>query len=144
MAGPGPRARVEQDRNGLEVLTRAECRRLLAGAAVGRVAFVECGVPLIVPVNFALLGEDIVVRTGTGAKLRAAAGGSLFSFESDGVDESTETGWSVVVSGPGEELCRPDDIARAEALGLRSWARDVRGRFIRIRADTVHGRRLPG
>lgn len=135
---------VARDRNGLEVLTRVECLHLLTGAMLGRVAFVDCGAPVIMPVNFALLDEDVVVRTGTGAKLRAAVSGALFTFEADDVDLFTETGWSVVVSGPAEELCRPDDIARAEALGLRSWAREATGRFIRIRADIVEGRRLPG
>lgn len=143
MASPGRRAAVARDRNGLEVLTRAECLQLLAGATVGRLAFVQCGVPVILPVNFALLDEDIVVRTGTGAKLRATAGDGLFSFEADAIDLSAETGWSVVVTGPAEELRRPDDIVRAEALGLRSWAREATGRFIRIRADTVEGRQLP-
>lgn len=143
MVGPGRRAAVARDRNGLEVMTRAECLELLVGAKVGRLAFVEHAAAVIVPVNFALLDDDIVIRTGTGSKLRAVAGGGLFSFEADAIDLSAETGWSVVVSGPGEELRRPDDIVRAEGLGLRSWAREARGRFIRIRADTVDGRRLP-
>ncbi len=143
MAGPGRRAAIARDRNGLEVLTRVECLHLLAGVTLGRVAFTDRVAPVIVPVNFALLDEDVVVRSGTGAKLRAAVRGALVAFEADEIDLSTETGWSVLVSGPAEELCRPDDIARAEALGLRSWAREATGRFIRIRADAVEGRRLP-
>ena len=57
---------------GLEVLSDAECRTLLAGQDVGRVAVANGG-PAILPVVYALLDGDVVFRTAPGEKLIAAA-----------------------------------------------------------------------
>ena len=63
---------MEVDRNGLEVLDRDECLRLLAFATIGRVGFTSGALPAVLPVNFHLDGERILVRTGRGSKLDAA------------------------------------------------------------------------
>ena len=51
------------DRRGSEVLARNECRRLLALGAggVGRVGLVEPEGVLVLPVNYGMLDEDIVI-----------------------------------------------------------------------------------
>ena len=51
-------------RNG--VIPRAECLRLLAGQTVGRLGFVVHGRPMVLPVNYVLVGDLIVFRTGEG------------------------------------------------------------------------------
>lgn len=51
---------MEIDRNGLEVLSRDECLRLLAGMRLGRVVVTEMALPAVFPVNYALTGADIV------------------------------------------------------------------------------------
>ena len=60
---------MERDRNGLEVLAREECFRLLATLKVGRVALSVGGLPVVVPVNFLVVDEAMVFRTGVGSKL---------------------------------------------------------------------------
>jgi len=137
---PPPKGR-RLDRNAMEVLSREECLDLVRGVPIGRVGMVVGGVPVIVPVNFALLGEDVVFRTGTGSKLIAAVRRSLLSVEVDEVDPVMRTGWSVLITGGASELVRPDEIAAADALGLDSWI-PGRRRYIRVRSDSVSGRRL--
>lgn len=131
------------DRNGLEVLSREEALRLLRRVPVGRVGVVAGGLPVIVPVNFIVDGEGVVFRTGTGTKLVAAIGHSPVSFEADGIDRATHSGWSVLITGAASEIVRPDEREAVAALGLHSWLAG-RGRYVRIRADVVTGRRLQG
>jgi hypothetical protein len=94
MAGHDRHASIVRDGNGLTMLTPAERYEFLGGVTLGRVAFIELGLPRIVPVNFSLLGDDIEVPTGTGAKLRAAIGRSTLAVEADGVNPITASGWT--------------------------------------------------
>ncbi|HEX4905274.1 MAG TPA: pyridoxamine 5'-phosphate oxidase family protein, partial [Acidimicrobiales bacterium] len=63
---------MEIDRNGLEVLDRDECLRLLAQATLGRVGVTIGALPCVVPVNYRIVGDEVVIRTGAGTKLDAA------------------------------------------------------------------------
>jgi hypothetical protein len=114
---------VEVDRNGLEVLSRDECLRLLGTAALGRVAVTTAALPTILPVNFRFDGRHILIRTGRGTKLDAATRNAVVAFEVDEVEPATREGWSVVVTG----VARVDRAggagrgaaAAARPLGLR-------------------------
>ncbi len=126
---------------GLEVLDRDECLSLLATQRVGRVGLCEDR-PLILPVVFGVLEGDVVFRTGPGAKLVSAALHRTVAFEVDEYSVEAGTGWDVDVVGIAEEIVRPDELARVRALDLPAWAGEFRDRFVRIRAETVTGRRL--
>lgn len=136
-----PATRRAVDRSGVEVLAREECLRLIGQVPVGRVAVIVGGIPVVVPVNFRLLGEDIVFGTSTGHKLVAAVNRSAVSFEVDSLDLGARAGWSVLVTGGASEITRPDERAAVGALGLESWV-PGRQRYIRIRSEVVTGRRL--
>lgn len=133
---------MDHDDNGLEVLTRAECVRLLSTQRVGRLGLSVEALPVVLPVNFALLDDRIVVRSGPGTKLDAALEGAVVAFEIDELDEGSETGWSVLVQGIADVICEPDDVERARSLNLRPWAGGVKDRFVQISTDVVSGRRL--
>ncbi len=81
-------------------------------APVGRVGVVVGGIPVVVPVNFALLDEDVVFRTSTGHKLVAAIDRSAVSFEVDSLDLGAGAGWSVLITGGASEITRADHRAR--------------------------------
>lgn len=132
------------DREGLEILGMDECLRLIARARVGRVAFMEAGEPLILPVNHALdRSNTIVFRSARGSKLDAAWGGHAVAFEVDGYDEASRIGWSVVVRGAADIVTDPRDYEHLESLGLRPWADAVpRVEWIRIRPTEISGRRI--
>jgi uncharacterized protein len=87
----------------VKTLTVPECRELLTRHHFGRFGFVDAvGVlPSIVPVNYLLDNDRIVIRTDAGSKLAAALRGAPVAFEVDGVDQDHQVGWSVVVRGHG-------------------------------------------
>ena len=96
----GKIANVHVDRNGLVVLGRTECLRLLSGASVGRLAVTVGALPVILPVNFLRLDRDrVLIRTTTGTKLDAATRHAVVAFEVDDFDSFSHTGWSVCVTG---------------------------------------------
>ena len=124
-------------RSGTEVLELRECLRLLGGDEVGRLAFVEAGHPMIVPVNYVLEGETILIRSGKGSKLRSAHGGPA-CFEIDDIDREHRTGWSVVVSGRLRQV-GPHDPPTGPLPD--SWIPD-RDHLLRLRGEIISGRRV--
>ncbi len=137
MSAPvGQRVAVERDRNGFEILTHADCLRLLATVKVGRVGVSMDALPVILPVNFAVDGDSVVFRTNPGTKLDAAVAGCVVCFEADNADESGDAGWSVVVTGRAGVA---GDTSRLEELGVPDLLAE--SGWIRIPADVVSGRR---
>jgi len=53
----------------MDALDGAECRRLLATASMGRIAFTEGAMPAIQPASFAVSGGDVLIPTGPGTHL---------------------------------------------------------------------------
>lgn len=100
------------------------------------------GIPAAFPVNFAVLDEDIVFRTGPGTKLFAALEGAVVGFEVDRIDPVFESGWSVLIHGPSAVMTGDDELLRARRLHLRTWAPGERPHFVRIRSESVTGRRF--
>jgi nitroimidazol reductase NimA-like FMN-containing flavoprotein (pyridoxamine 5'-phosphate oxidase superfamily) len=115
---------------------------LLATQQVGRLGVSIQALPAILPVNFRLLNERIVVRTVPGTKLDAAAAQTVIAFEVDDYDPTGRWGWSVLVRGAGAEITDPDELAAVRTLGLRAWAfKDGdANRFLRIDTTLVTGR----
>lgn len=128
--------------HGLDAMDRDECLAELRRGGLGRIAYTDGDHPVIVPVRFATLDDDVVLRTAPGEKLVAAALHQTVAFEIDGHDPDAHTGWSVLVVGRAEEVTNPEARARCEALGLDPWAGVARDRWVRIRTEDVSGRRL--
>ena len=133
---------MDMDRNGLEILDRAECLRLLAGSILGRIAVTIGALPVILPVNFLLDGDRILIRTGTGTKLEAATRDAVVAFEVDDVEPFSHSGWSVCVTGRAMELRDQDDVARVASLPLPHWAPKGTEHVVAVSVDLVTGRRL--
>jgi len=129
------------DRNGLEILERDECLRLLAGGTLGRVAITVGALPVILPVNFLLDGDRILIRTSAGTKLDAAVSNAVVAFEIDDVDVFSHTGWSVSVTGMAREVTDPGDLERVSHLPLPHWA-PTDGHVIAVSTELISGRRL--
>ena len=134
---------MDMDRNGLEVLPREECLSLLRRATIGRVAVSIGALPAVLPVNFTVIGDDIVFRTNPGAKLDAALADNVVAFEADDIDPIYHTGWSVLVQGTAREVVEPGQVAEMRRAPLRAWAGSGRDRFVRIPTNHVSGRRIP-
>jgi nitroimidazol reductase NimA-like FMN-containing flavoprotein (pyridoxamine 5'-phosphate oxidase superfamily) len=128
--------------NGLEILSPEQCHDLLRRNDVGRVAVTVAALPAIFPVNYAVIDGDIIFRTGQGTKLRAAVEEAVVAFQIDHFDKSVGSGWSVMAIGVAQEITEPGELARAQQLGLRPFARGDRTHFIRIRPEFLSGRRI--
>src|SRR6476620_12061844 len=87
----------------VEVLSEAECRRLLAEQEVGRVAFVDRDFPVVLPVNYVLDGNAIAFHPDRGAKFDRIPLQRV-AFEVDGIERWNHGGWSVIVQGFGQDV----------------------------------------
>ena len=142
-AAPNPHGSREPREGTLEHLDRGEAFRLLGTTPIGRVAIGTGGAPIVLPVNFVVAGDAVVVRTGAGEILAAAVHHQMVAFEADGWDVLSRTGWSVLLTGVAEEVTRPSELADLERLALRPWAPGLKGHVVRIRPAAVTGRRIP-
>lgn len=129
----------------LEPLDPATCRELLGSVPVGRLGMLVHDRPVLFPVNHAVDGGDVVVRTAPGSKLDTAlqrAGGPA-SFEVDAYDAATRTGWSVLVTGHLHPVLEVREARGLDRLGLDVWADAApRSRWLRLVPDELTGRRL--
>lgn len=132
------------DRNGLEMLDREECLRLLGEVQVGRVGVATEAMPVVLPVNFVLDGERIVFSSAPGTKLYVAATGAQVAFEADDVDAGSRWGWSVCVTGPASVVQDAGEVDRLRALPLDTWAAEGEESYVVIEPQVVTGRRVQG
>lgn len=138
-------AAMEVDRNGLQVLNRTECLQLLATATLGRVGMTSEALPMVLPVNFALHGDEILIRTGEGTKLDTALRDSVVAFEVDEIDPIYHSGWSVVVTGVARVVTEEEELAALDTAPLTRWAPYGDGHVMAISTEMISGRRIvPG
>jgi uncharacterized protein len=130
-------------RTEVQVLPREECLRLLAAEEVGRIAVVLGRQPLIMPVNFVLEWETIVLRTDPGTKL-ATASFERVAFEVDHIDRERRAGWSVLVQGVGQEITPAYSrlFEQVRALAITPWAPGDKEHWLRIMPVEISGRRV--
>lgn len=140
MAPPGQRGAAQHP--ALEVLSAAECRAHLAPGGIGRFLFVAARGPVAVPVNYAMLGADVVFRTDDRTAAAGAVSQHQVSFDVDHIDDALSEGWSVLVSGTASILTRPEEIRAAENLGIDPWPGGDRKTYIRIAPAEITGRRI--
>ncbi|MCU1399891.1 MAG: pyridoxamine 5-phosphate oxidase family protein [Acidimicrobiales bacterium] len=126
----------------IEVLDAAACWALLSMQSVGRVGYIVDSQPMIVPINFKVIGERLVFRTDPGDKLTWIPQQNV-CLEADRSDDPLH-GWSVVVHG----------LARDVTTALNSEYEDIRRtvvptsaslhdpRWIAIDVESISGRRL--
>ena len=133
---------MEIDRNGMEILDRAHSLRLVASAAVGRLAIHAGALPAIVPVNFALTDEAVVLRTSTGSKLQQAIDNAVVAFEVDDYDTLRHTGWSVNIVGIARQVTDPVALEELRRVPLAHWAPGDACHLVTIGLDVVSGRRI--
>jgi nitroimidazol reductase NimA-like FMN-containing flavoprotein (pyridoxamine 5'-phosphate oxidase superfamily) len=132
---------MASDCDGLGTIARAECLSLLASRSVGRIALSRHALPVIVPVIYDLDGSDIVFCTGSGSKAPTIAHKTVIAFEVDDINQTTRSGWSVLVAGIALRIARDHPGWRTlQASGLRPWDSHVEC-LIRLSTDHLSGHR---
>jgi len=123
-------------------LMPAECRRLITPGGVGRIAFSTTSGPVVVPVNFTVLADTIVVRTAEGTVIDGHANEQA-ALEVDHIDEALCLGWSVLVRGPTHRVAHPAELRRLqEDAVVWPWPGGEREVYVRIMPREITGRRI--
>ncbi|GAA3518051.1 pyridoxamine 5'-phosphate oxidase family protein [Nocardioides daeguensis] len=119
----------------LVVLSDDECWDLLRSRPVGRIAWSGDQGVSVVPVNFAVDGEAILLRTTPYSLMARDCAGQEVAFEVDEIDDEHRRGWSVLVRGRCEREERPSE-------GPHPWATGSRLLGLRIGVRSLSGRRI--
>jgi nitroimidazol reductase NimA-like FMN-containing flavoprotein (pyridoxamine 5'-phosphate oxidase superfamily) len=129
----------------MEILSDGECIDLVRQVPVGRIAVTVGALPVIFPVNFAVVDSAVVFRTPEGTKLAAATNGVVVAFEVDSYAVDGRSGWSVMVQGVASEVTDPASLRAVNSALLDAWALDgAADHVVRIELHRVSGRRFTG
>jgi uncharacterized protein len=121
----------------VQALTDEEAWDFLGRQEFGRLAFHLASEVHITPVNFALHGRRIIVRTAEGSKLLGVVMNKDVAFEVDEITEDRAT--SVVVRGTAVHL-RGSEADAAGALLKRSWVPTVKYEVVAVDVVEISGR----
>ena len=124
----------------LKELDKAECLELLASHQVGRVAYCDDLGPVVLPVNYVVDLDTVLLRVAPHSTLARNLRSAPASFEIDDFDDFNQSGWSVLVRGDAAYV----DIAELPDEDSRPipWAEGERTFHIRITPHDITGRRL--
>jgi hypothetical protein len=116
------------ERSVMGALDVDECLVLLRWETIGRLAYAQRGEPpIVVPVNFVLVDDDIIFRSHDGPKLDAIREQPV-SLQADRYHWYQRTGWSVLVRGVAHEFLADETTPNPEPWGPGSkdhWLRLV-------------------
>jgi uncharacterized protein len=124
-------------------LDEVECRVLLLGSRLGRLAFTRNALPAIQPVPYCLHGGEVVIPAPAGSPFLPRARGAVVALGVDAYDADTGTGWSVTVVGPSRAV---DDPAETAVLDALPWSHPRPtgggGRYVALGIGLLSGWRI--
>jgi nitroimidazol reductase NimA-like FMN-containing flavoprotein (pyridoxamine 5'-phosphate oxidase superfamily) len=124
-------------------LSEVECVELLRAGLVGRAVLCTPTGPHIVPVNYSVVDEAVIVRTTPYSILGSQARGSVLVLEIDQFDYERHVGWSVVVTGRADVVTDAAELEHIqETWNPVAWAAGSRNVYLRLPWSQVSGRRL--
>jgi nitroimidazol reductase NimA-like FMN-containing flavoprotein (pyridoxamine 5'-phosphate oxidase superfamily) len=127
----------------LETLSYDDCLRILRDQSVGRLAVVIDEFPIVLPVNYKLVGIDarvwVAIRTRPGNVIERAP--INVAFEIDGIDPAHQEGWSVLVRGTLHHV-DPDAADFRRRFDPEPWMDAERDAWLAIEPFAITGRRL--
>jgi len=124
----------------LTEITKSECLELLANHRVGRVAYCDASGPVVLPVNYVLDEDSVLIQLSPHSTLAKSLHAGPASFEIDDFDDFVQSGWSVLLRGDAGYI-EYDDLPEA-ARGRIAWAEGQRTFHVRITPREITGRRL--
>lgn len=124
----------------LQVMSESECFQLLESQQVGRVAYCDDLGPVVLPVNFAIDRDTVLIQLSPHSTLARNLRSAPASFEIDEFDDFNQSGWSVLVRGEATYV-DPADLRGARDRPV-AWAEGLRTFHVRITPHDISGRRL--
>lgn len=127
--------------SGFRELSESECRARLVECQTGRVAITAPDGPHVIPVNYALVDECVVFRTGRSTVLGTYAPGATIAFEVEHTDDVTRSGWSVVARGPASLVVDVEQLEHIRRIWEPSpWAGGDRPLHLVLSVRELSGR----
>lgn len=123
----------------VEVLREAECRRLLATAAVARIGFTEGALPAVLPVPYALHEDRVVIPLARDSSLVRALRGAVVALLVDSFSGDLCAGWGVTLVGPTHVIGGPEQVAALDGLRLFTGPPPPGHCYVSVRPSLVHG-----
>lgn len=124
-------------------LSPEQCEHLLNAGVTGRVALSSPDGPHLVPVNYSVVGDAIIIRTSPYSVLGTYGRGSMLAFEIDWFDHDRWRGWSVVARGRADVVTDPAELDRIRTTWEpHPWAAGSRNLYLRLRWSELSGRQL--
>jgi len=114
-----------------------ECWTLAVTRPVGRLAWCGAQGPTVLPVNFAVNGTNVLVRTTAYSEVSRECDDSPVAFEIDDIDTENRAGWSVLMRGRGHLEYGPAGGQEPDV-----WLSGPRSLRLRIEVTEVTGRRV--
>lgn len=122
-----------------ELLTEPECWRRVAGADLGRIAFLTEDAIRVYPVAYAARDQRVYLRTSPYSELALQRDGRV-TFEVEEVDSATRSGWTVLLTGSLDPVADPYEIASVwTTCSVRPWADGWREHTLRLTPESVSG-----
>jgi nitroimidazol reductase NimA-like FMN-containing flavoprotein (pyridoxamine 5'-phosphate oxidase superfamily) len=126
-------------------LTQDECGRLLRAGVAGRIAIATPTGPHIIPVNYSVVDDAVVIRTSPYSLLGTHGRDTTLAFEVDQFDYENQRGWSVQARGRGQVVTDQDELDHIKQVWApQPWAAGSRNLVLRLRWNELSGRRLGG
>lgn len=127
----------------VHTLRPEQCRERLRTATVGRVGFVTALGLQIIPLNYRLVGSEILLSTTRNGSLSQLAEiGAALTFQVDEHDSDTGLVWSVMVQGSVAKVPRGTAGGRAATDLVESWPGSQFAEALRFTPRTYSGRLL--
>ena len=133
------------DDGALVRLPEDECWELLGLRPVGRIAFIDAdGRQQLLPVNYAVHGRCVHVRTAAETLLGALAGGhDNVALQADHVEDLYQVAWSVTATGSVGEVTDRDVVEEVLRSGRpRPWVPGERDLLLELTPQRIDGRRV--
>lgn len=127
------------DTDPVEVLSVEECWSLLRAEEFARLAYRLVDEVHLVPLNYVVEGEGLLMRTASGNKLLAAALHSDVALEIDWHDDTAA--WSVVARGRLRRL-EEHEHHRLDGLARQPWVPTLKYDVVELVPSVVTGRRF--
>ena len=121
-------------------LTDDETWECLASTQTGRLAWNGSEGLSVIPLNFAVVDQQVWLRTAPYSSWLKDVAGQAVAFEADETDAFTRSGWSVLVRGV-LQLAEGAETPR-EAVDIDAWPAGTRIAHLFVDATKVTGRRL--
>ena len=99
-----------------------ECRTYLGRNQFGRITLTLAALPVVIPVQYTLAGQDIFLSLRS-EQVASALHGSVAALQSDGFDEDAARRWTVLAVGIAQRI--GSETGQADATGSFIAANDL-------------------